>query len=247
MSRWAGAVQPALALLAPVLVVQGRRVRATTPRLPEAEDPRGQVPGGEGVLRLAVVGESTAAGCGAARHDEALAGWLARELADRTAHTVEYRAIARNGITARRFATELAHTVADDDWCPDVIVAVFGVNDLLELNPLRRWERDLAATIERVRDRCGQAPLVLAGMPPVHRFPSLPQPLRAAMGLRARALDHRMRAVAARTDCGYVPSPVDRLIGDPATFFAADRFHPSSEGYRLWAAALAPTVASRLG
>lgn len=245
MSRWVGAVQPALLLLAPVLVVQGRRVRATTPRLPEAEGPAGHAAAGGPVLRLAVVGESTAAGCGAERHDEALAGWLARELAERTGRHVEWRAVARNGITVRRFRTELAATVAADDWCPDVIVAVFGVNDLLELNPLRRWERDLTETVTAVRDRCGGAPLVLAGVPPVHRFPSLPQPLRAAMGLRARALDHRMRRVAARTGCGYVPSPVERLAGDAERFFATDRFHPSSAGYRLWAAALAPAVAAR--
>ncbi|HLM69468.1 MAG TPA: hypothetical protein VK358_18145, partial [Longimicrobium sp.] len=49
------------ALLAPVLVLQGKRVRRTTPRLPEAAGPRtGAVAGRGAPVRLLVLGESTA-------------------------------------------------------------------------------------------------------------------------------------------------------------------------------------------
>ena len=57
--------------------------------------------------------------------------------------------------------------------------------------------------------------------------------MRAVMAVRARAMDHTLRRVAAGRHV-----PVDsRLIG--SGFFAEDGFHPSSKGYSAWADALA--------
>ena len=54
------------ALLFPLIAYQGRRVRRTTPRLPEASGPAsGQYGQGQPVTSLLVIGESTAAGVGA--------------------------------------------------------------------------------------------------------------------------------------------------------------------------------------
>ena len=69
--------------LAPVLLVQGKRLRRETPKLPDAALPwSGSVPGPT-PLRLLVLGDSTAAGVGADTQDEALPGNLARELSAR--------------------------------------------------------------------------------------------------------------------------------------------------------------------
>ena len=81
-------------LLGPVLLWQGARVRATALRLPEAAGERLQ---SGGALRLLIVGDSSAAGVGAAHQDEALAGCLARTLAARLArprHALERAMIA---------------------------------------------------------------------------------------------------------------------------------------------------------
>lgn len=55
-------LQPAAYLLAPVLIYQGGRLRRTIPRLPEAADPDGTAGGRAPAIRLAVFGDSTAAG-----------------------------------------------------------------------------------------------------------------------------------------------------------------------------------------
>jgi lysophospholipase L1-like esterase len=74
-------------------------------------------------------------------------------------------------------------------------------------------------------------------MAPVSWFPALPQPMRAVMALRARAMDHVLRRLA-----GDRHVPVDpQIIGNG--FFAEDGFHPSSSGYRAWAGQLAGPVA----
>ncbi|SEG87298.1 Lysophospholipase L1 [Thermomonospora echinospora] len=236
------AVQPLALPLAPILAVQGRGVRARTPRLPEAAGPDHGTAAGDGpVIRLAVLGDSTAAGVGAERHDQALPGRLAVALAAATGRPVAWRTAGRSGATARQVREEFAPGLAGAP--ADVVVILVGINDLLKLRPLRRWEQDVTELIAAVRAAGGPVPVLVAGMPHVHRFPSLPQPLRGVMGLRALAMDHAVRRVAAR-----LPQVVHLRAAAPdlsdERLYAADRFHPSTEGYRLWAGQLAPAVAA---
>ncbi|WP_214409593.1 SGNH/GDSL hydrolase family protein [Sphaerisporangium fuscum] len=217
--------------LAPVLAVQGLVVRKRTPRLPEAAGPRrGSVPGSGEPIRLAVLGESTAAGVGVESHEDGMAGHLARALAARTGQPVEWQVAARTGATTRVVIDDLAPLVEP----ADVLFVALGVNDLLELTRLRLFERHLTELVGAVRERAGK--IVLAGMPPVGRFPSLPQPLRSVMGLRARALDHVIAGVAKAEGAWHFSMEIP---ADLNGFFAADGFHPSGVGYRSWAEAAA--------
>ncbi|MCC5793272.1 MAG: hypothetical protein JJT85_00875 [Chromatiales bacterium] len=81
--------------------------------------------------------------------------------------------------------------------------------------------------------RWGQPRTVLVGVPPMDRFPVLPQPLRWILGVRSRILDRELSSLAAsgRT-ARWVPVDVDLLVPE---LFAADGFHPGDEGHRAWA------------
>lgn len=232
-------------VLLPALAVEGRRVRRDTPRLPEAAGPReGVVPGADPPLRLLVLGESTAAGVGAGDHGAALGGQVSRALSAATGRAVAWRVLGRNGATAhatRRDLLEPASEVA-----ADVAVIALGVNDTLRFHAPARWTRDLAALVEAVRGRCGAVPVVLSAVPPVGRFPALPQPLRGVLGLRARLLDRAAaRFAAAGERVVHVPMPpVEGVEADG--FFCEDRFHPSPRGYALWGAALGRAAATLL-
>lgn len=229
-----------LAVLAPVLMRQGRRVRATTPRLPEAPGPRtGEVPGRGAPVRLLVLGESTAAGVGAADHREGLAGQTAASLASASGRAVHWRVIARNGATA---ATTQALFAPAADAVADVVVIALGVNDTLRLHTPARWSRDLRRLIDAVRARCGPVPVVLAGVPPVGRFPGLPQPLRAVLGLRAAVLDRAAARLAATLEgVHHVRVPLPEAADD---LFCGDRIHPSPRGYAQIGAVLGRAAAS---
>jgi lysophospholipase L1-like esterase len=229
-------------LLLPVLIVQGRRVRRATPRLPEAAGPReGRAAGAGPALRLLVVGESTAAGVGADNHDEALAGQAARALAGRTGRAVTWRVLGRNGATAALCRTVLLAEAAEPVEA-DVAVIALGVNDTLRFHAPGRWRRDLRHLAAAIRARCGPVPVVLAGVPPVGRFPALPQPLRGVLGLRAALLECAARRLAAElANARYVDVPPLEEAVD--VYFAADGFHPSPRGYAAWAGAIADVAA----
>lgn len=231
-------------LLAPALVLQGKRVRRTTPRLPEAAGPTtGQVPGHGAPVRLLVLGESTAAGVGAADHREGLAGQLADALAAASGRPVHWRVIGRTGATAATVHDRLLAPAAD--LAADVAVVALGVNDTLQLRSPAQWTADLRRVIHLLRERCGAVPVVLASVPPMGRFPALPQPLRGVLGLRAALLDRAAAHLAAGMD-GVLHVPVPLPAGAADDFFCGDRFHPSPHGYAQWGAALGRAAASAL-
>jgi lysophospholipase L1-like esterase len=189
-------------------------------RVSEAAGPtHGSVPGPD-PLRLLVLGESTAAGVGAATHERGLTGQLALA----TGRGVAWRVIARSGLTAAK-ALPMVPTPLD----ADVVVIVLGVNDTKNLHSARRWRLDLLRLIVAI----GDVPIMLTGVPPMDAFPKLPRPVRWFLGWRSRALDN---AAAGLPRVTHVPMPREVLTPE---LFCPDGFHPSEEGYRLWAGFIA--------
>jgi lysophospholipase L1-like esterase len=229
--------RPAALALGPVLLRQARRVRATVPLLPEAEGARAGVhPGGDSSekLRLLVVGESTAAGVGATHQRDALSSQLAAKLAERHGRPVEWTVSARSGATVSYARRELAPIAPADQ---DLIVVALGVNDSMKLTPRRKWRAKLLSLIGELdlHLRPGGR-LLLAGVPDLGEFRSLPQPLRAVLGWHARAHDRDLRRLARRQP-NVVHAPMPPLAW-PA-MFAEDGFHPNAAAYEAWAERLA--------
>ena len=143
--------------------------------------------------------------------------------------------VGRTGTTARAARRLLVPQLDGPDY--DAVLVALGVNDLLRLRSRRAWRRDVAALLAALAGHLRPGGLVVvAGLPDLGRFPSLPQPLRAVLALHARALDSGSAQVAARTPHA-VHAPAPPLEGDD--FFATDGFHPSGAGYARWARALA--------
>jgi lysophospholipase L1-like esterase len=246
-------------LLMPVLVVQGLVVRRTTPRLPGASGPdRGETRAGRPatdarlpaapVLHLLLVGESTTAGVGAPTHEAGLAGGIARALGALTGRDVRWRALGRGGACARVVRTQLLVPAEID--AADIAVIALGVNDTLQWTRSARWRSEVKRLVAAVRERCGEIPIVLSAVPPVGRFPALPQPLRAVLGLRARILDAALAELAADELARARHVPMPRFADGGAgvePWFCADRFHPSPRGYAAWGAALAQAAHGLLG
>ena len=227
------ALDLAFAPLLPWLIAQGRRVRRDTPRLPPAAgSSTGAVDGSAPALRVLLIGESTVAGVGAATHVDGMAGHFARDLRARCGRRVEWSVFGLSGATVRHAHTNLLPAIPSEP--ADLIVIAFGVNDVLARTPPARYAMHLRELIAATRGKAGPAPVLLAAVPPMGRFPALPQPLRAYVGARARMLDRAMRRLRI---AGVVH--VGSQVRIDAAMFARDRFHPSPAGYRAWAGSLA--------
>ena len=224
--------------LGPLLLLQGQRVRRDTPRLPEAEGPRAGVEGAGTAppLRLLVVGDSSAAGVGVARQEAALAQPMACALAARLGRPVKWQLVAKSGVCTEE-AIELlrASPVAP----ADVLATALGVNDVTGQRA-GRFMGDMAELWRVASRHAGVRFGVLAGLPPMHEFPAVPQPLRWYLGRYARALDTSLEAwIAPQAHLRFCSMQWDAGPGS----VAADGFHPGPAGYARWSELMAERVA----
>lgn len=225
--------------LAPLLVAQAVATRQRAPLLPEAAGAReGRVGEGAAALRVLIAGDSSAAGVGAAQQDQALAGHLSRELHRQARRPVQWVLRAKSGLTTRQ-----VHELLRGEALPpaDVAVVVTGVNDVIGLVSPRRAIAHRAALADWLLAECGVAHVLFAPLPPVHRFPPLPQPLRSVMGRDALAHNAALRRWAAtRSDLSC--AVIDMELSPD--WMASDGFHPGERVYRACGDAMAAQIAA---
>lgn len=224
--------------LGPLLLAQGKRVRRVTPVLPEPAGPREGAAGEGPLLRLLIVGDSAGAGVGAATQDDALSGRLVARLRDR--FRVEWRLVARTGATT---ASTLRDLKRIEPFTTDAVVTSLGVNDVTGDVSASRFITLQTALHSLLRDRFGARLILVSGLPPVHQFPALPQPLRWYLGARARELDHALGRVLPNGH-GAEFMAFKGALGPPV--MAPDGFHPGPAVYEAWAAEAAGRILERL-
>lgn len=192
-------------------------------------------------LKLLIVGDSSAAGVGVSTQDQALAGQLGRALAATLQRPVEWQLHARTGLATRDALTMLQAMPPGSVGAADIAVVVLGVNDVISRVPVRRALADRAALADWLLHALPVGHVLFAPLPPMGRFPLLPQPLRALIGADARRHDAALAAWAGgRDDVTHWPIPLDLT---PA-LMAVDGFHPGESLYRLCAQALADGIAA---
>jgi lysophospholipase L1-like esterase len=214
-------------LLGPVLLAQGLYTRRMTPKLPEAEGERQGNAGSGEVLRLLIVGDSAAAGVGAATQGEALSGRLVERLADD--YQVSWKLWARSGLDSQGLL-ELLEQHPPEPF--DVALLSIGVNDVTSSLTLDQWLARQRRLMTLLCDRFAVRQIVVSPLPPMHLFPALPQPLRWFLGFRARAFNAHLADLATGVDeCTMLSTPLAPRPG----LMASDGFHPGPLLYRQWA------------
>lgn len=240
MSPWT--LRALIVLLAPLLLAQGRRTRAVTPRLPEPAGPREGRTGQGLPLRLLIAGDSAAAGVGVDSQDQALSGQVARAL---TPHfELHWRLIAQTGWTTADLTERLRAEPAEPF---DVALLSLGVNDVTGTVRTAAWLRQQRELADLLHQRFRVSQVLLTCVPPMQAFTALPQPLRALLGARAAQFNAALRDALSnwpappQCDLVQVPPPAHpgaRPGANPASHpaaLASDGFHPGAATYEAWA------------
>ena len=224
----------AMVVLSPLLLCQGIYVRRVTPKLPEAAGPRSGDDGSGAPLRLLVLGDSAAAGVGARTQEEALAGYMVSRL--RRKFRVVWRVEAQTGATTRSTIARLK-SMAQEPF--DVVAISLGVNDVTGGRRATAWPAELDELAGLLRLKFGVQRMLWTGVPPMHEFPALPQPLRWYLGARAKWFDGVLRKWAEpQSDCIVVVAPAAGF----GLMMAEDGFHPGPGMYQMWGAEMARRI-----
>ncbi len=221
----------------PFLLPQALYVRQTAPRFAAAAGPSKGVSGCGHQARLLAVGDSIIAGVGATALSRALVGRTAAAIASSVDCSVSWQACGVSGYKATDILDRLVPGLPDN--AADYVIVSVGVNDITGLTTIRQWRSKVSLLLEKLRRHSPDSAIAVAGMPPMHHFPLLPQPLRATFGMRSRTFDEELRALVDRLP-GIVHVPVD-IEAAPGKF-AADGYHPSEEGYREYGRQMADAL-----
>ena len=196
-------------------------------------------------LRLVLLGDSAAIGVGVEWLSETVGGQLARLLADGTAETGERHVLLSSvGVAGSRsadLATQVARALLGDR--PDVAVVLIGAHDATSMRSPDEAAELLGQAVRRLRE--SGVRVVVGTCPDLGALRAIAPPLRQVAGMLGR----RMAKAQARAVEAAGGAVVD-LAGETGAVFRADAgtfcydgFHPSADGYRVWAHALYPAVA----
>jgi len=213
--------------LSPLLLAQGLYVRKVTPRLPEAAGARAGQAGTGMALRLLILGDSAAAGVGTEFQQQALSGQLAERIADH--RRLSWKLWAANG---RNSAQSVALLERQAPEVFDAVLISLGVNDVTGGVSLKQWLKQTQRLTDLLHSKFSARQIIFSPLPPMHHFPALPQPLRWALGARAKTFNQALQAfVATNPSCRLLRFELPMQ----AEFIASDGFHPSAKTYALWA------------
>jgi lysophospholipase L1-like esterase len=195
-------------------------------------------------LKIALIGDSSAAGYGVDEVEETPGAILASGVAEAADRRVYLSSVAKVGAQSKDLQGQIDQVLPME---PHVAVVFIGANDVTHTVPVRTSQRLLGDAIRRLRD--AGVEVVMGTCPDLGTIEPLAPPLKQV----ARAWSRRLAAAQATTtlECGGRAVALASVLGPEfAKFsellFGPDRFHPSAAGYARMASVVLPTVLAAL-
>ena len=249
LAAWGGGTATALAGTAGALLyAEATLARKTIGILTEDKPPDATGWYGRGrpgpALRVALLGDSSAAGYGVFRVEDTPGAFLASGLAERANRRVHLREFAVVGAQTSELAAQIDRALATQ---PDVTVILIGANDVTHAVPPAVSVRHLREGVRRLRD--AGIEVVVGTCPDLGTLGPVPPPLKQVARIWSRKMAGAQTVVVieegGRTvSLGPILGP--EFAAAPALLFGPDQFHPSADGYRSVAGVLLPSVLAAL-
>ncbi|MEO7447137.1 MAG: SGNH/GDSL hydrolase family protein [Humibacillus sp.] len=203
-------------------------------------------PGSGDPIRILVLGDSTAAGLGAAHPHETIGATIANGVAAFSGRPVEVTNVAVVGAESPWLEAQIDRGLREIP-SPDVAIVLIGANDVTHRIDRSVAVRHLEMVVRRLVE--AGAEVIVGTCPDLGAVEPVPQPLRWLA--RRWSRDLAAAQTVAVVEAGGRAVSIGDLLGaafsaDPKTLFSEDRFHPSSAGYARVAAALLPSVCAAL-
>ena len=196
-------------------------------------------------IKVALLGDSSAAGYGVDRVEETPGALLASGLAMRADRRVHLRSFA---VVGARSSDQTAQLGRAQPTAPDVALMLIGANDVTHRVRPAASVRHLSEAVRRLRE-AGVAVLV-GTCPDLGTVEPIMPPLKQVARIWSRRLA-AAQTIAVLEEGGRTVS-IGSILGPefaaaPAVLFGPDRFHPSADGYRSLAQVLIPSTLAALG
>ena len=131
---------------------------------------------------------------------------------------------------------------------PNVITLGIGINDIGHGFTLDQFSKNYEEILSTLKEKTS-AEIVVTNIPDVSSAPRIPGPMRNEYQQQIIQFSQRLEEIANRhgvTIFDIRSITTDELPSHPE-YFSSDGFHPSDEGYELWAEQMWPTLARVIG
>ena len=235
--------------LLPLLFVQGKKIRKTVPKLPEAKKPEGYINNNSNkTAKILFLGESTIAGIGVDFHENGFSGTLAKEIANTNDISVLWKVYARSGYTAKLVRQRLIPKIVETN--ADFIIVGLGGNDAFTLNSPDVWILQIRKLVKELKRKFPKTPIYFTNMPPIKEFPAFTKTIKFIIGNLVELHGKRLFKNTKQKQSVYYNNEIINLdtwkkkynlSGDVTEFFS-DGVHPSKLTYQVWAKDMAKFI-----
>jgi len=218
----------------PLLWFQGMRLKREVPRLPTPGDsPFGICKGKNKELNILGLGESAMAGVGITKHAFTLTGLTAVRVNKLIDCSVNWKILAESGLTLKNL-NKLIGEQSDEN--SDLVLVSMGGNDVFQLTPPWMWKNNINTCAKLLFQKYKKPLILFSPVPPVGRFPAIPNSLRIVFGFWEFLLQVSLAQSISSMDNVYL---LDGRFPDGKDYYLEDGIHPSPLAYELWSERLA--------
>jgi acyl-CoA thioesterase I len=134
------------------------------------------------------------------------------------------------------------------DAAPDLVTLGIGINDIGHGFSIEQFARNYDQILATLKEKT-HAAIVVTNIPDISSAPRIPVPMRNEYQRQIEQFNARLEEIARRHEVTVfdIYSITRRDLPSHPEYFSADGFHPSDEGYELWATEMWPTLARVIG
>lgn len=196
-----------------------------------------------GPIVYVALGDSTGAGVGARN-----GGYVARlfkRLLDHRSGSELVNVCVSGATTEDVLRYQLQRGVARS---PDLVTLGIGINDIGHGFSIEQFAKNYDEILSTLKQKT-KAAIVVTNIPDISSAPRIPVAMRNEYGQQIARFNQRLEEIARRHGVTIfdVHSITRRELPAHPEYFSADGFHPSDEGYELWAETMWPTLAGVIG
>ncbi|HET9479287.1 MAG TPA: SGNH/GDSL hydrolase family protein [Pyrinomonadaceae bacterium] len=127
---------------------------------------------------------------------------------------------------------------------PELVTLGIGINDIGHGVSLGRFAENYDRILSTLKEKT-QATIVVTNIPDISSAPQVPSSMRHQYQQQIITFNERLEEIANRHGVTIfdIYSITTRELPSHPEYFSRDGFHPSDEGYELWANEMWPTIA----
>jgi acyl-CoA thioesterase I len=131
---------------------------------------------------------------------------------------------------------------------PDLVTLGIGINDIGHSFTIEQFAKNYDQILSTLKEKTS-ATIVVTNIPDISTAPRIPASMRAEYQRQIETFNQRLEEIARRHEVTIfdIFTITRRALPSHPEYFSSDGFHPSDDGYELWAEQMWPTLASVIG